>query len=353
MARKKESTALPEAKAPGAIAKDGATEPTKLSTAKPAATEQDAENLANAAFAEFNDEVGVGDSDEPNEGQGASDNEDEPTNEADEGDEPQGEGAQADDDEATDDEGDDDGPYEVDETDLDRTFRFKDGSVLSLRELALGHKNQFPREAWLKKTNELANVRKQYETATQSLGQLAQLIDTPHEFVAQYLAGKVQAGTLDRSIYDVINKAWTGEAKAGRYNAEAIAAKSQTLRQQAEIARQGKELQEQRISHLVKTELPELTRRYGQQSNETLDTVAQYADQVYRETGQIVGPLAAFQELVRQKVVTAKPVAPPSPRKRADQLRNTPIRRPGVGTKQTNDSSLLDQARAAMRELQG
>lgn len=263
--------------------------------------------------------------------------------------------------ETTDEGGDagDTADIELTESDLDAVFKLPSGERKVLRDLLNAERNQFPREAWLRKTQELATERKAVEQARQAveaerakLGGFAEHLEVPHVFLDQYLRTAIDAGLLPQSVHDALNAEFAQMIQDGVYNPNAVVARSQMQRELRVLSEQKQQVAYQSAHAAALSEIAsiEASRKAKLDASER-EAIAAHISEMEQIRGERLSIRQAYDALVKAGKIKPKRTAQASPRKFAERIRNRATITAPTSNTPTRGLSLEEEGAAVFRAL--
>lgn len=222
----------------------------------------------------------------------------------------------------------------VTEDQLDSVVQFPDGEKVSLRDLKDGVRSKAQRDAWIKKTSDLARTKQAYSSAVERLGKYAESIDIPHLLIGQVISENIKAGIMPAQMFDDIDAVFKKYVKNGEYNAKDLEFQVREHKSKYQQSVRERQLQDKEATVTIKESLIEFSSKYGQQPKLVMEMIADHAEKIAAKSGEWLTPIEAYEQLQKLGKIrkTVARIAPPSKKKQIEILRSrsTPIR-PTVG----------------------
>lgn len=215
----------------------------------------------------------------------------------------------------------------ISDEEIDTPVKFSDGTTLTLRELREGYNNRVDRQAWLQKTNALANAKKQYETTVAQLGKLAETRDIPHAHMGTVLTEWAQAGFIPAQLVQDIDALWREYEQRGEYDGKRITQNAELQRERQSLEAERGQVVQQQAEQASRSDMQIITREFGEQPVEVKQAILSLIEQ-NGAAGRNVTVRQAFDYLVSNKHIKVARVASPSAAKVQQRLKAQTIGRP-------------------------
>ena len=220
---------------------------------------------------------------------------------------------------------------EVSDAELDTPVKFSDGTTLTLRELREGHSNQIDRQAWLQKTNALANAKKQYETVTARLQKLAETKDIPHAHMGAVLTEWAEAGLIPVQLVQDIDALWREYEGRGEYDGRRILQNAELQRERQILESQRGQVVQAQAEQSARSDMQSIAREFGEQTHEVKQAILSLIEQNAARDRQ-VSVRQAFDYLRQNGHIKVARVASPSAAKIQQRIKSRTIGRPTHGS---------------------
>ena len=209
-----------------------------------------------------------------------------------------------------------DDTLELSDDELDTVVKLSEDESAPLRDIVEAYKNRDSAEVLEAERQEITAQKEQVEA---KLAQFDYVNDEaiPHVFLTKALTKMVEAGTLPKEAYIMIQNGFAELIEQGIYNPDAATAKAEDIAKQTQFEKQQQELEAARREVEVDKQIATIERTHGEVSQEVLTKLVDYIKTEYKRTGELTTLIEAAKA---NRALFNKPA--PSKRSLASKLRS-------------------------------
>ena len=209
-----------------------------------------------------------------------------------------------------------DDTLELSDEELDTVVKLSEDESAPLRDIVEAYKNRDSAEVLEAERQEITAQKEQVEA---KLAQFDYINDEaiPHVFLTKALTKMVEAGTLPKEAYIMIQNGFAELIEQGIYNPDAATAKAEDIAKQTQFEMQQQELEAARREVEVDKQIATIERTHGEVSQEVLTKLVDYIKTEYKRTGELTTLIEAAKA---NRALFNKPA--PSKRSLASKLRS-------------------------------
>ena len=209
-----------------------------------------------------------------------------------------------------------DDTLELSDEELDTVVKLSEDESVPLRDIVEAYKNRDSADVLEAERQEITAQKEQVEA---KLAQFDYINDEaiPHVFLTKALTKMVEAGTLPKEAYIMIQNGFAELIEQGIYNPDAATAKAEDIAKQTQFEMQQQELEAARREVEVDKQIATIERTHGEVSQEVLTKLVDYIKTEYKRTGELTTLIEAAKA---NRALFNKPA--PSKRSLASKLRS-------------------------------